>query len=100
VAASVRLRIDPAAEALLLFEDSDVAKRRAIVDGRASLIGTGDFLRELEAARLIQSADFIFDQAASQGRNVERQHEASQDVITRERLRSQLSQCDGPEHDR
>jgi len=55
------LRSDPAAEALLLFEDSDVAKRRAVVDERASLISTGDFLRELEAAKLIQSADFILD---------------------------------------
>jgi hypothetical protein len=44
------LRLHPTAEALLLFEDSDVAKRRAIVDERASLISTGDFLRELEGA--------------------------------------------------
>ncbi len=46
------LRSDPEAEALLLFEDTDVGKRRAIVDQRVSLISTGDFLRELEAARL------------------------------------------------
>ena len=59
------LRGDPAAEPLLLFEDSDVEKRRAVVDERASLISTGDFLRELEAARLIQSAEFILDQAAA-----------------------------------
>ncbi len=58
------LRSDPAAEALLLFEDTDIEKRRAVVDERVSLISTGDFLRELEAARLIQSADFILDQAA------------------------------------
>jgi hypothetical protein len=42
------LRTDANAEALLLFEDTDVAKRRAIVDQRVSLITTGDFLRELE----------------------------------------------------
>ncbi len=48
---------NPEAEALLLFEDSDIARRRAIVDERVSLISTGDFLRELEAAHLIQSAD-------------------------------------------
>jgi hypothetical protein len=36
------LRSDPSAEALLLFEDSDVEKRRAIVDERVSLIGAGD----------------------------------------------------------
>jgi hypothetical protein len=61
------LRSDPAAEALLLFEDSDVEKRRAIVDQRVSLISTGDFLRELEMAGLIQSTDYILDRATAQG---------------------------------
>ena len=84
------LRSDAEAEALLLFEDSDVQKRRAIVEARVSLISTGDFLRELEAARLIQSADFILDQAAARGRNVERQRQAGSDAATRERLREQL----------
>lgn len=94
------LRSDPTAEALLLFEDSDVAKRRAIFDERVSLISTGDFLRELEAASLIQSADFVLDQAAARGRNVERQRQASQDPTTRERLHGQLSRRDVPGHDR
>jgi hypothetical protein len=40
---------DPQATALLLFEDTDVLKRRAIVDERVGIISTGDFLRELEA---------------------------------------------------
>ncbi len=84
------LRSGPAAEALLLFEDSDVGKRRAIVDQRVSLISTGDFLRELETAGLIQSTDHILDLAAAQGRNVERQREANEDATTRERLRGQL----------
>jgi hypothetical protein len=84
------LRSDPAAEALLLFEDADIERRRAIVDQRVSLISTGDFLRELEAAGLIQSTDHILDQAAAQGRNVERQRTAGEDATTRERLRSQL----------
>ena len=90
------LRSDPAAEALLLFEDTDVEKRRAVVDERVSLISTGDFLRELEAARLIQSADFILDQAAARGRNVERQREAVKDSTTRDRLREQLQRRDTP----
>jgi len=90
------LRSDPAAEALLLFEDTDVEKRRAVVDERVSLISTGDFLRELETARLIQSADFILDQAAARGRNVERQREAVKDSTTRERLRDQLQRRDTP----
>ena len=88
------LRGGPATEALLLFEDSDVEKRRAVVDERVSLISTGDFLRELEAARLIQSADHILDRAAAQGRNVERQRRAGEDSTTRERLRGQLMHRD------
>ncbi len=86
------LRGNPDAEALLLFEDSDIEKRRAIVDQRASLISTGDFLRELETAGLIQSTDFILDRAAAQGRNIERQRAAAKDATTRERLREQLAQ--------
>jgi hypothetical protein len=74
----------------LLFEDSDVEKRRAIVEERVSLISTGDFLRELEEAGLIQSTLYILDQAAAQGRNVERQRQAGEDSTTRERLREQL----------
>ena len=89
------LRSDPTAEALLLFEDSDIEKRRAIVDQRVSLISTGDFLRELEGARLIQSTDYILDQAAAQGRNVERQRQAGDDAATRERLRGQLLRQQG-----
>jgi hypothetical protein len=84
------LRTDPTAEALRLFEDNDVVKRRAVVDQRVSLIGTGDFLRELEAARLIQSSDAILDQAAAQGRNVDRQRRPDGDARTRERPPGQL----------
>jgi hypothetical protein len=85
------LRSDPAAEALLLFEDTDIERRHAIVDQRVSLISTGDFLRELEAAGLVQSTDQILDQAAAQGHNVERQRAAAEDGTTRERLRGQLA---------
>jgi hypothetical protein len=85
---------NPQAEALLLFEDSDIARRRAIVDERVSLISTGDFLRELEAARLIQSADYILEQAARSGRNVERQHQVTSDGDTRSRFRRQLQRTD------
>ncbi len=85
------LRADPTAEALLLFEDSDIERRRIIVDERVGVISTGDFLRELEAARLIQSTDFILDEAAAQGRNVERQRRTSEDSTARERLRGQLT---------
>jgi hypothetical protein len=84
------LRTDPHAEALLLFEDSDVGKRRAIVEERVSLMSTGDFLRTLETVGLIQSADHILDEAATRGRNVERQRRASEQPETSERPRSQL----------
>jgi hypothetical protein len=88
---------DPTAEALLLFEDSDIERRRAILDERAGVISTGDFLRELEAAGQIQSTDYILDRAAAQGRNVERQRRASGDFTTRERLHEQLTRRDPPE---
>ncbi len=84
------LERDPVAEALLLFEDSDIARRQAIIDERVSLITTGDFLRELEAAGLIQSADYVLDRAAERGRNVERQRQVAPDAATRTRLRQQL----------
>jgi hypothetical protein len=90
------LRSDATAEALLLFEDTDIERRRAVVDQRVSLISTGDFLRELETAGLIQSTDFILDQAAAQGRNVERQRLAGEDSTTRERLREQLTRRGDP----
>jgi hypothetical protein len=83
---------NPTAEALLLFEDSDIAKRQAIIDERVSLVTTGDFLRELETAGLIQSADYVLDRAAERGRNVERQRQTGADAISRERLRQQLQQ--------
>jgi len=90
------LRTDPTAEALLLFEDTDVEKRRAIIDQRVGVLSTGDFLRELEAAGLIQSTDYILDQAAAHGRNVERQRHASEEATRHERLREQLTHRDEP----
>ncbi len=93
------LRNNPGARALLLFEDTDVEKRRAIVDEQVSLIGTGDFLRELETARLIQSADYILDQAAAQGRNVARQRRANIDTAARERLREQFARRDATDQE-
>lgn len=84
------LAANPQAEALLLFEDNDLTKRRAVVEDRVCLISTGDFLRGLEMAGMIQSADHILDLAAEQGRNVERQRAASKDAGTRGRLARQL----------
>ncbi len=84
------LRSDAEARALLLFEDTDIERRRAVVGERVDLISTGDFLGELESARLIQSSDYILDRAAAQGRNGERQRQAVSDLETRERLQDHL----------
>jgi hypothetical protein len=88
------LAVDPGTEALLLFEDNDLSKRRAIVGERVSLISTGDFLRALENAGLIQSSDHILDRAAEQGRNVARQRTMNADSTSRERLTDQLKRHD------
>ena len=90
------LRSDPAWGTLLLFEDSGLERRRAILDERVALISTGDFLRELEVAKLIQSADHVLDEAAMRGRNGERQRRAAEDAMPRERLREQLARPDRP----
>jgi hypothetical protein len=84
------LRADREARAVLLFEDTGVERRRAIVDERVDLISTGDFLRELEGAHLIQSSDYVLDRAANQGRNVERQRHATSDPEARKRLGQHL----------
>jgi hypothetical protein len=85
------LEATPAAKALLLFEDSDLTKRRAIVDDRVSLITTGDFLRALEQTRVIQSADHILDLAAERGRNVDRQRRATLDGTSGELLAAHMN---------
>ncbi len=84
------IRTSPSATALLLFEDSDIGRRRAVIDDRVALISTGDFLRELERAGLIQSADHILDLASQRGRNVERQRRAVSGEAVRRGLREQL----------
>ena len=84
------LRSEAEARALLLFEDTDIERRRAVVGERVDLVSTGDFLRELESARLIQSSDYILDRAAAQGRNIERQRQAVGDLEARKRLQDHL----------
>lgn len=85
---------NPELQALLLFEDSDIRSRafvRALPE-RVTAISTGDFLRALEDASRIQSADHILDEAAARGRNIEQQRIAGDDQATiRERLRGQLT---------
>jgi hypothetical protein len=65
-------------------------RRRVIVDERVDLISTGNFLRELEAAHLIQSTDRILDVATEAGRNMQRQRETTSDESVRGALQAQL----------
>jgi predicted nucleic acid-binding protein len=75
---------NPDLEAVLLFEDKDIAQRRFVqlLPERVGSISTGDLLRELEQARLIQSADHVLDEAARAGRNIERQRRGGSDPQT------------------
>lgn len=80
----------PEAEALLLFEDTDLEKRRALMDVRVSVISTGDFLRELEAAGVISSADTLLDLAAQKGRTIDRQRRGQRGGEDYSLIREQL----------
>jgi predicted nuclease of predicted toxin-antitoxin system len=79
-------------EAILLFEDSDVLRRRFVrgLPERVVALSTGDLLRELEAAGRIQSADRILDVAAGRNRNVEAQRAPQTDDEARRLLRGRL----------
>lgn len=59
---------DPLARAVLIYEDSDVNAVRLLNPDRVATLTTADFLFELKAARLIQSADHILDLAVAAGR--------------------------------
>ena len=85
------LDADLDAEALLLFEDSNVMRRRAVVDERIGLISTGDFLRSLEAAGLIRSSDQILNAAGAAGRDVDRQRRITRDAAAIGLLRDNLA---------
>ena len=81
-------------EAVLVFEDADVRKRRFIraLPERVMALSTGDLLRELEAAGRIQSADHILDLATENERNVQAQRTPQSDDEVLEVLRRQLQQ--------
>ncbi len=89
---------DPELEALLLFEDNDIRRRRFVrlLPERVMAISTGDFLQELEAAGRIQSADHILDEAAARGRNVEEQRQPTASDPARIALREQLTRRQSP----
>ncbi len=83
-------------EAVLLFEDADVRRRRVVrgLPERVMALSTGDLLRELEAAGRIQSADHVLDVAAAKERNVAAQGEAQSDDEARAVVREHLARGD------
>ena len=62
----------PERHLFLIFEDKDIEKRAAILPNKAYAISTGDWLRLMEQAGLIQSSEDTLDRAAARGRSVER----------------------------
>ena len=74
---NVEIDQDPDLEAILLFEDNDIRKRRFVrgLPERVTSLSTGDLLHELEVAGRIQSRDHILDVASARERNVELQRQ-------------------------
>lgn len=89
---------DPELEAILFFEDSDIKSRRFVrgLPERVTALSTGDLLHELEAAGRIQSSDHILDLAAAKERNVEAQREPQAASDARQVLREHLARRDPP----
>jgi hypothetical protein len=94
------LATDETTEAILLYEDNDILRRRFVraIPDRVTALSTGDFLHELEAAGLIQSSDRILNVAAARGRNVEGQRAPSVEDEARALLRQHLQRRrEGPD---
>lgn len=95
---NAEIESDADLEALLLYEDNDIRARHFVgaLPERVMALSTGDFLRELEAAGRIQSADHVLDVAAEKERNVTAQRAAQSDDEARALLRGQLNRRDQP----
>ena len=80
-------------KAVLLFEDSDVRKRRFLrgLPERVLALSTGDLLLELEAAARIQSRDHILDVAAAKECNVAKLREPEPGEEARMALRNVIT---------
>jgi len=63
-----RFLSDPGDRALVLTDDRDVERLVATDPTRVILLTTWDYLRQLESARRIQSADGVLDAARERGR--------------------------------
>jgi hypothetical protein len=69
---------DPNLEAILLYEDSDITRRKfaALLPERIMTVNTGAYLYSLQEAGRIQSADIIIEAAIAKGRDVSKQRVA------------------------
>lgn len=83
---------DPDLVAALIYEDSDVLKRRfvRVPPPGATALSNGDLLAGLEAAGRIQSADHMLDFATKTGRNVDALRGTNGDDEARKVLRDRL----------
>ena len=99
---NVAIAEDLELEAVLLFEDADIRKRRFVrgLPERVMALSTGDLLRELEAAGRIQSADYVLDVATARERNVEAQRQPQSDDEARMLLRDHLARRERPGQER
>lgn len=80
----------PNKKAILLFEDSDVKKRRNVPDERIFLLNTIDFLKLLESANIITNSHLILQRAAKEGRQTEVE-QAHFDEKAKEHFKKQLT---------
>lgn len=80
----------PDRDMLLLYEDRDMQRRVINLPQRTYAIATGDFLRTLEKAGLIQSSDQALDQAQQRGRTIERPREQISPIRSIETLENHL----------
>ena len=87
---------DPDLEAVLVYEDNDVKKRRFVrgLPERVMALSTGDLFYELEIAGRIQSSEHILDVAAAKERNVTALRAPQADDAARTLLREQLMRPD------
>ncbi len=84
----------PGDRALLLSDDRDVERLVVIDRERLILLTTGDFLRQLEAAQRIQSADHVFALVREAGRTAsERGLWDQHDPQVKDAVRSLLEQA-------
>lgn len=84
----------PGSRALLLADDRDLERLVATDPARIVLLSTWDFLRQLEAARRIQSADATLEAARRGGRNPSTRSLWDQhDPETREAVRAVLDRA-------